>query len=61
MNKNRTVEYIVFGVILVVIGGIFLVNNFYPDLKIWSNLIKLWPVILIIYGIRKIFAAIGEN
>lgn len=61
MNKNRKIEYIVFGIILVVIGAIFLVNNFYPDLRIWSNLIKLWPIILIIYGIKKIFSAIGEG
>ena len=61
MNKNRKIEYIVFGIILVVIGAIFLVHNFYPYLKIWSNLVKLWPIILIIYGIKKIFSAIGES
>lgn len=61
MNKGKKVEYIIFGIILMIVGGLFLVNNFYPKLEIWSNLVKLWPIILIIYGIKKMYMAFSEG
>jgi len=48
-----------FGIILLIVGGIFLINNYYPELDLWDNIIKLWPVIIIIYGIKRISYAIS--
>lgn len=42
------------GVLLLVIGGLFLLNNlgwYYPD---WSGIWKLWPVVLILWGISAL-------
>jgi hypothetical protein len=44
------------GIILVMIGSIFLLNNFgYIDFH-WSNLIHLWPIFLVIGGVNLVFA-----
>jgi uncharacterized protein (DUF486 family) len=56
MNKG---EHLAFGIILLIVGGIFLINNYYPELDLWDNIIKLWPVIIIIYGIKRISYAIS--
>ena len=43
-----------FGLILLLIGGIFLIEN-YTDIEIWDELWKFWPVILLIWGIKAIW------
>jgi len=60
MTGAKKFEYLIFGLILIILGIVFLINNFYPDLEIWSKLVKLWPIILIIYGIKKIYLAFIE-
>lgn len=37
---------IIGGIILIVLGGLFLLHNFYP----WVRLDDYWPVILIVIG-----------
>jgi len=44
----------VFGLIILVIGIIFIVENF-TDLEIWGRVWNLWPVILLIWGIKEIW------
>jgi len=42
------------GVLLLVIGGLFLLNNlgwYYPD---WSGIWRFWPVVLILWGISAL-------
>ena len=57
---------IVGSVILIVVGMIFLLHNFIPDfrplafiLRYWPNFwlffAKYWPVILILWGIQKLY------
>lgn len=43
-----------FGLIILVIGIIFILENF-TELEVWGKLWKLWPVILFIWGIREIW------
>ncbi|MEA1940552.1 MAG: DUF5668 domain-containing protein [Candidatus Caldatribacteriota bacterium] len=43
-----------FGLILLLIGVIFIVENF-TDMEVWDKLWKFWPVILLIWGIKEIF------
>jgi hypothetical protein len=38
--------------LLIVIGALFLLNNMYPGVFRFS---KMWPVILIVIGLAKIF------
>ncbi len=44
----------IFGLIILVIGIIFMVENF-TDLEIWRRVWNLWPLILVIWGIKEIW------
>ncbi|MGZ3926469.1 MAG: LiaF transmembrane domain-containing protein, partial [Mucilaginibacter sp.] len=44
------------GLILVMIGAIFLLNNFDVIDFHWSNLFHLWPIFLVIGGVNLVFA-----
>jgi len=37
--------------ILIVLGALLLANNLIPEFRIWSTLIKWWPVALIALGV----------
>lgn len=41
------------GLILIVLGVIFLIENFYAPFSAWRLIARYWPVILIIVGVRK--------
>jgi putative Mn2+ efflux pump MntP len=43
------------GLILIIIGAIFLVENFYAPFSAWRLIARYWPVILIFIGIRRIY------
>lgn len=47
------------GIILVILGLVFLLENLGYD--IWEYVGKLWPLILIIWGISKLQAALGAR
>ncbi len=42
------------GLILIVLGIIFLYENLYAPFSAWRLIARYWPVILIIVGIKKI-------
>jgi putative Mn2+ efflux pump MntP len=42
------------GLILIALGAIFLIENFYAPFSAWRLIARYWPVILIIIGVRKI-------
>lgn len=42
------------GLILIVLGTIFLVDSFYAPFSAWRMIARYWPVILIIIGVKKI-------
>ncbi len=52
-EENKKLTSIVSGVIVILIGFIFLINNFIPISWIW----KLWPLILVIIGAVMIYKA----
>ncbi|NLT67386.1 MAG: hypothetical protein GXX84_12355 [Acidobacteria bacterium] len=43
------------GLILIIIGTIFLIENFYEPFSVWRIIMRYWPVILIIIGVKKIY------
>jgi len=50
MSKNKANGSTLFwGIVLLVIGLVFLLDNLGVDIDIWSFL-KLWPIILIYFG-----------
>ncbi len=42
------------GLILIGIGLVFLLNNFY-EYSIWHLIARYWPVLLILVGVKKLF------
>lgn len=42
------------GMILIALGVIFMIENFYAPFSAWRLIARYWPVILIIVGIRRI-------
>jgi hypothetical protein len=44
------------GLILVMIGAIFLLHNFHVIHFYWGNLFHLWPIFLVIGGVNLVFA-----
>jgi len=41
------------GLILIGIGILFLINNFY-EISAWRLIAKYWPVVLILIGLKKL-------
>lgn len=56
MKKYPNSGALITGLILITLGVIFLVENFYAPFSAWRLLSRYWPVILIIIGLNKICA-----
>jgi hypothetical protein len=57
-NKKRT-DSLVWGIILIVVGAIFLLQQF--DLDIFDQVWRFWPVILIVWGANKLWLGLKER
>jgi hypothetical protein len=54
MNRPSRINALTTGLILIVFGVIFLIENFYAPFSAWRLLARYWPVLLIIIGIKKL-------
>ena len=48
-------DRVIWGVVLLFIGGVLLLNNFNVIEFYWSNVWKFWPIFLIILGVNILF------
>lgn len=55
MSKGRRVGTFTTGIVLVLVGSIFLLRLIYPNIK-YSVVASLWPLVLILLGIEIIIA-----
>ncbi|MBU3182105.1 LiaI-LiaF-like domain-containing protein [Clostridium psychrophilum] len=55
MIKGRRVGTITSGIILVIVGTVFLLRLVYPNIK-YSVVASMWPIVLILLGIEIIVA-----
>ena len=55
MSKRPLGGALTAGLILIVIGAIFLIENLYAPFSPWRLIARYWPVILIFIGLRRIF------
>ncbi len=60
MSKRKQ-ETLFFGVVLLIIGAVFMLNNFGLRINIWDFLGKFWPAILIIIGVKNIIQHLQEK
>ncbi len=59
MAKHNNRDPLAWGIILIVIGLIFLFNNL--DIGIWNFTARLWPLILIFWGGWKLYYGLKDR
>jgi hypothetical protein len=59
MARQKHRDSLIWGVILIVLGGIFLLEQFHID--VWDHVWRFWPVILIVWGANKLFLGLKER
>jgi hypothetical protein len=57
--RERRGGSIVVGLILILLGGWFLVSQFYPDLAVWFEIDFSWPLILVGVGLMLLLMGVG--
>jgi len=58
MTTKAKQDSLIWGVILIVIGLIFFLDNI--NIDIWDFVARLWPVILIVWGAWKLYFGIQD-
>ncbi|MDD8030624.1 MAG: DUF5668 domain-containing protein [Acidobacteriota bacterium] len=58
MSKKHR-ENLIWGIVLVVLGGIFLLENI--GIPAWRFIWRLWPLILIFWGASKLYYGLKAN
>jgi Putative adhesin/Domain of unknown function (DUF5668) len=53
-NGGRQRSSIFSGLLLIVLGILFLLARFHPDLGIWHLFWRFWPVLIILWGVAKL-------
>jgi putative Mn2+ efflux pump MntP len=59
MARQKHRDSLIWGIILIVLGGIFLLEQFHID--VWDQVWRFWPVILIVWGANKLFLGLKER
>ncbi|NTV80857.1 MAG: hypothetical protein HGA24_05475 [Candidatus Aminicenantes bacterium] len=59
MAAQKKGNSLVWGVILIVFGVLFLLDQFNVD--IWDSVWRFWPVVLIIWGANKLWLGLKER
>lgn len=59
MAKYKRRDTLAWGLILIVIGLLFLLHNI--DVSVWDSIARLWPVVLIAWGLWKLYFGIKES
>ena len=60
MSPRRRKDALVWGIILILIGAAFLVENFVA-IDAWEYLWKLWPLVLVIWGAQKLIEGLRRK
>jgi len=58
MSKKKK-DTLIWGIILIILGLIFILDN--ADIDVWDYVGKLWPLVLIFWGIVKLWRGIEEK
>jgi hypothetical protein len=58
---NTKRESLFWGLIILVLGMLFLLKNFGLEIDVWDLLGKYWPLILIYIGAKNIFLYVKKN
>lgn len=58
---NTKKESLFWGLIILVLGMLFLLKNFGLEINVWHLLGKYWPLILIYIGVKNIYLYVTKN
>jgi len=58
---NTKRESLFWGLIILVLGMLFLLKNFGLEINVWHLLGKYWPLILIYIGVKNIFLYVKKT
>jgi lia operon protein LiaF len=59
--SNTKKESLFWGLIILVLGMLFLLKNFGLEINIWHLLGKYWPLILVYIGVKNIYLYVNKN
>ena len=59
MATKRRANSLVWGIILILLGALFLLGNVNVD--VWDVLARMWPVALIVWGAVKFYYGLKEK
>lgn len=59
MANQKKSGSLLWGIILIVIGGIFLLEQF--DIDVFDQVWRFWPLILIVWGANKLWLGLKER
>lgn len=60
MANGKRSDTLIWGLVLVVLGLLFLLDNLDVRFDVWHHLANLWPLILIFWGGWKLFFGVKE-
>ena len=58
MTRSKRKDPLVWGIILIVVGALFLLHN---TIDIWWTIARLWPVLIIAWGALKLYNGLKER
>ena len=62
MSDQRRGRHSIFGgLVLVLLGTLFLIQNFYPVFELWNVFLRWWPLLLIVLGIARLIDYLLEH
>ena len=59
--SNTKKESLFWGLIILVLGMLFLLKNFGLEINIWHLLGKYWPLILVYIGVKNIYLYVKKT
>ena len=59
MAEHKKGNSLVWGIILIIFGFLFLLDQF--DIDVWRAVWRFWPVILIVWGANKLWLGLKER
>ncbi len=58
---KRAWDSLIFGLILLTLGILFLLNNFGYRISVWDIVAKYWPVLLILLGLKYLISGFRKR
>lgn len=59
MAKQKHHDSLVWGLVLIAVGGIFLLETMH--VRVWHYVWRFWPAIFIVWGANKLYYGIKER